>query len=186
MTTSETHDLIDRIITDHREIDEVFKEIESNATPSKRRELVEHVIAELVRHSVGEEEYLYPLVRRVLPRGDELANRMLREHTDVEWIMKRLEGSHTDDTQFEELITKLVDAARRHFQDEEQDVLPALRAACSDTDLSHFGEKFEHSKRLAPTRPHPSAPNRAPFNKVLAPGEGLIDRLRDALTHRKI
>ena len=139
-----------------------------------------------MRHSVGEEEYLYPLARRVLPAGDEVANRMLKEHTDVEWIMKRLEGTHTDDTQFEELITKLIEAARRHFQDEEQDVLPALHAACSQTDLRQFGEKFEHSKRLAPTRPHPSAPNRAPFNKILAPGEGLIDRLRDALTHRKI
>jgi hemerythrin superfamily protein len=185
MTTSETQDLVDKILTDHREIDEVFKEIESNATPSKRRDLVEHVIAELVRHSVGEEEYLYPLARRVLPSGDELANRMLKEHTDVEWIMKRLEGSHTGDAQFEELITKLIADARRHFQDEEQDVLPGLRAACSETDLRHLGEKFEHSKRSAPTRPHPSAPNRAPFNKILAPGEGLIDRLRDALTGRK-
>lgn len=185
MTTSETHDLIDKIITDHREIDEVFKEIESNATPSKRRELVEHVIAELVRHSVGEEEYLYPLVRRALPTGDGLANRMLREHTDAEWIMKRLEGSHTDDAQFDELISKLIAEVRRHFEEEEQEILPGLRAECSETDLHQLGEKFEHSKRLAPTRPHPSAPNRAPINKILAPGEGLIDRLRDALTGRK-
>jgi hypothetical protein len=185
MTTSETHDLVDKIITDHREVDAVFKEIESNATPSTRRVLVEHVIAELVRHSVGEEEYLYPVVRRVLPTGDEVANRKLKEHTDAEWIMKRLEGSHTDDAQFDELIAKLIVHVRRHFEDEERDVLPGLRAACSEADLLRLGEKFEHSRRLAPTRPHPSAPNRAPLNKILAPGEGLIDRLRDALTHRK-
>jgi hemerythrin superfamily protein len=186
MTTSETHDLVDKIITDHREVDEVFKEIESNATPSKRRQLVEHAIAELVRHSVGEEEYLYPTARRVLPNGDDVANRKLKEHTDAEWIMKRLEGSHVDDAHFDELIAKLIAEVRRHFEDEERDVLPGLRAACSEADLRHLGEKFEHSRRLAPTRPHPSAPNRAPINKILAPGEGLIDRLRDALTGRKI
>ncbi|ORA37652.1 hemerythrin domain-containing protein [Mycobacterium aquaticum] len=185
MTTSDTHDLVDMIITDHREVDEVFKEIESSATPSKRRELVEHVIAELVRHSVGEEEYLYPIARRVLPTGDDVANRKLKEHTDAEWVMKRLEASHMDDAQFGELITKLIADVRRHFEEEEREVLPAVRDACSEADLRHLGEKFEHSRRLAPTRPHPSAPNRAPLNKILAPGEGLIDRLRDALTHRK-
>ena len=185
MTTSETRDLVDMIITDHREIDEVFKEIESSTTQANRRDLVEHAIAELVRHSLGEEEHLYPVVRRVLPAGDEVANRKLTEHSDAEWVMRQLEKSHIDEAQFDELLTKLIADVRRHFAEEERDVLPGVRAACSDKDLRHLGEKFEHSRRLAPTRPHPSAPNRAPINKILAPGQGLIDRLRDALTHRK-
>lgn len=185
MTTSETKDLIDGIITDHREVEAVFREIEDNNTPSKRRELAEHAIAELVRHSVGEEEYLYPAARRALPDGDTLVNRKLHEHSDAEWLMKRIERAHADDAQFDELIAKLIDDVRRHFEDEEREILPGVRTACSAADLRQLGEKFEHSKRLAPTRPHPSAPNRAPFNKILAPGEGLIDRLRDALTGRK-
>ncbi|BBX36082.1 hemerythrin HHE cation binding domain-containing protein [Mycolicibacterium mageritense DSM 44476 = CIP 104973] len=186
MTTSDTQDLVDRIIADHREVEAVFKEIEGCGTPAKRHELVEHAIAELVRHSIGEEEYLYPAARKALPAGDDLANRKLREHTDAEWVMKRIEGLHADDTQFESLITKLIDDVRQHFESEEREVLPGLRTACSDTELRALGEKFEHSKRSAPTRPHPSAPNRAPFNKILAPGEGLIDRLRDAMTGRKV
>lgn len=89
---------VDRIIADHREVEAVFKEIEGCGTPAKRHELVEHAIAELVRHSIGEEEYLYPAARKALPAGDDLANRKLREHTDAEWVMKRIEGLHADDT----------------------------------------------------------------------------------------
>ena len=43
---------------------------------------------------------------------------------------------------------------------------------------------FVKSKKMAPTRPHPSAPDRPPANKILGPGVGLIDRMRDALTGR--
>jgi hemerythrin superfamily protein len=186
MTTSDKQDLVDKIITDHREVEEVFKELEKNDAPPKRRELVEHVIAELVRHSVAEEEYLYPTARRVLPDGDTLANQKLKEHSDAEWVMKRIERTHTEERQFDELVGKLIEDIRHHFDDEERNLLPKLRAACNEADLRKLGEKFENSKRLAPTRPHPSAPNRPPVNKILAPGEGLIDRLRDALTGRKI
>jgi hemerythrin superfamily protein len=185
MTTSHQQDLVDKIITDHREVEEVFKEIEKNDAPANRRGLVEHVIAELVRHSVAEEEYLYPTVRRVLPDGDKLANDKLKEHSDAEWVMKKIEKAHTEDRQFEELVGKLIEDIRRHVEEVERDLLPKLRAGCDEADLRKLGEKFEHSKRLAPTRPHPSAPNRPPMNKILAPGEGLIDRLRDALTGRK-
>jgi hypothetical protein len=40
------------------------------------------------------------------------------------------------------------------------------------------------AKKMAPTRPHPAAPDTPPANKLLAPGAGLVDRLRDALTGR--
>jgi hypothetical protein len=51
-------------------------------------------------------------------------------------------------------------------------------------ELRTRGEKFERSKRMAPTRPHPSAPDKPPANKILGPGVGLIDRMLDALTNR--
>ena len=39
-------------------------------------------------------------------------------------------------------------------------------------------------KAIAPTRPHPSAPDTPPLNKILAPGAGLVDRIRDKITGR--
>lgn len=40
------------------------------------------------------------------------------------------------------------------------------------------------AKKMAPTRPHPSAPDTPPGNKLLGPGVGLVDRARDLLTGR--
>ena len=48
-----------------------------------------------------------------------------------------------------------------------------------------LGEKVERAKKLAPTRPHPSAPHSELFHKTVGPGVGMIDRLRDKLTGRQ-
>jgi hemerythrin superfamily protein len=177
-------DLVDDIITDHREVEEVFAEIEKSDDPAERRELVEHVIAELVRHSVAEEHYLYPTARRALPDGDKLADHELEEHAKAEEVMKELERTDAEDPKYDALVTKLIEDIRHHVEDEEGDLLPKLRETCGAVELRQLGEKFENSKKIAPTRPHPAAPDRPPANKILAPGVGLIDRLRDTLSER--
>jgi hemerythrin superfamily protein len=99
MTTAHQQDIVDDVITDHREVEEVFAEIEKGGG-GKRRDLVEHVIAELVRHSVAEEQYLYPVARRVLPDGDKIADHELEEHAEAERVMKSLEETDADDPKF--------------------------------------------------------------------------------------
>jgi hypothetical protein len=61
---------------------------------------------------------------------------------------------------------------------------PQLRAHMSREQLVEIGEKVQNAKRLAPTRPHPSAPHSELFHKTVGPGVGMIDRLRDVLTGR--
>ena len=185
MTTAQHRDVIEEIIADHHEVEQVFLELEKDeADRPHRRELVEHVIAELVRHSVGEEQYVYPTARRVLPVGDRVADHELKEHAEAEKVMKQLENTDTDDPKFDELVGKLIADIRHHVEGEEGDLLPKLRASCDAAQLAELGEKFETAKKTAPTRPHPMAPDRPPANKILGPGAGLIDRMRDALTGR--
>lgn len=184
MTTTRQLDLIDAIIADHREVEGVFAEIEASGDPRNRRELVEHVIAELVRHSVGEEQYLYPTARKVLPDGDKIADHEIAEHAEAEELMKTLDDTEATDPKFDELVQQLIADIRHHLKDEETDLLPKLRDLCDATELRELGVKFERAKKIAPTRPHPAAPDRPPANKILGPGVGLIDRVRDALTGR--
>jgi hemerythrin superfamily protein len=180
-----THlDLIDAIIADHREVQAVFAEIEGTHEPENRRELVEHVIVELVRHSVAEEQYLYPAARKALPDGDEIADHEIEEHAEAEKVMKALENTDATDPKFDELVRDLMKDIRHHLEEEEGKLLPRLRNACDADELRDLGAKFERAKKMAPTRPHPGAPDRPPANKILGPGIGLIDRVRDALTGR--
>ena len=182
--TAQQNDIVDDIMTDHREVEDVFKEIEGSDNPNTRRQLVEHVITELVRHSVAEEQYLYPVARRVLPDGDKIADHELHEHAEAEEVMSKIEKTDTEDAEFDRLVGELIKDIRHHIEDEEGDLLPKLRDACEATELGKLAEQFQRAKKLAPTRPHPSAPDTPPANKILDPGVGLIDRMRDALSGR--
>ncbi|MBX9392109.1 hemerythrin domain-containing protein [Streptomyces sp. TRM72054] len=177
--------VIDELVTDHREVEELFGRIEALPPGEKDRKLhADQVTMELVRHSVAEEAYLYPAVREHVPNGDALADKEIDDHSKAEQIMKDLESCDADDPEFDRLIGMLMSEIRAHVADEEENLFPKLRAACSPQALDELGDKVRQAKMMAPTRPHPSAPDKPPLNKLLAPGAGLVDRVRDALTGR--
>jgi hemerythrin superfamily protein len=183
--TQTRHDVVTVLINDHRAVERVFTELEQgDGSPRHRRELADHVIAELVRHSVAEEQYLYPAARASLGDGDEIADHEIAEHAEAERTMKELDGLEPTDPRFDQLLGKLMREIRHHIEDEESDLFPRLRQACSETELGDLGEKIMRAKEVAPTRPHPSAPDTPPMNKILGPGVGLVDRMRDALSGR--
>jgi hemerythrin superfamily protein len=178
-------DLVSVITKDHRQVERIFAELESGAgTPEHRRDLADHLTTELVRHSVAEEMYMYPAARRMLPDGDKVADHELEEHAEVERALKDLEGVDATDPAFDELLGTLIADVRHHIQDEEQVLLPRLQEACSIDELEELGRMVVRAKASAPTRPHPSSPDKPPANMILGPGVGMIDRLRDALSGR--
>ncbi|HEV7897910.1 MAG TPA: hemerythrin domain-containing protein, partial [Planosporangium sp.] len=96
-----SEDLVDVLIHDHREIEELFGEVQTEPGAERRRRLANAIVAELVRHSVAEEQYLYPTLRRVLPEGDRIADHEIHDHAEAEADMKRLEGLEATDPDFE-------------------------------------------------------------------------------------
>lgn len=187
MTTAREHDtdLIRVITADHREVEQVFDELESgHGSPEHRRALADRVITQLLRHAVAEEQYMYPAARRALPDGDELAEHELREHAEAEQVMRELEGLAPTDPLFDQLLGELMHDVRHHIRAEEEDLLPRLAAHCSAEDLRELGRKVIAAKAVAPARPHPAAPDELPADLLLDPGTGLVDRARDALSGR--
>jgi multiple sugar transport system permease protein len=177
--------VVDVIVEDHREFEELFRQGQAATDLHERRRIADQVIAEVVRHAVAEEEYLYPAFRQHLDDGDELADHEIEEHSEAERMMKELSGLDADDPRFPELFDRLIAELRHHIEDEEQDALPKLAQACPHEELVRLGEQVERAKKMAPTRPHPMAPDTPPWNKLLAPGAGLVDRVRDALSGRR-
>jgi hemerythrin superfamily protein len=177
--------VVDELMTDHREVEELFGKIEALPPGDKKRKLhADQVTMELVRHSVAEEAYLYPAVREHVPDGDSIADKELEDHANAEQIMKDLEGCEADDPEFDRLVGMLMSEIRMHVADEEANLFPRLAAACPPEALDQLGDKVRQAKKTAPTRPHPSAPDKPPMNKLMAPGAGLVDRLRDMMTGR--
>ncbi|GGU38142.1 hemerythrin domain-containing protein [Streptomyces lavendofoliae] len=177
--------VIQELTTDHREVDALFTKLASlPADDEQRRELADELTMELIRHAVAEEMYLYPAVRRYVDGGDDLADKEIEDHSEVERMLKDLEGCRPGEAQFDALINRLQSTVTAHVADEENRLFPLLAESCSPQALDELGEKIRSAKKTAPTRPHPAAPDTPPANKLLAPGTGMVDRLRDMLTGR--
>ena len=176
-------DVVDILTTDHHEVMELVGQI-PGADPKQRRDMAETVIAELMRHSVAEEMYVYPAMREHLPDGESSVQHDIDEHQQLVEVMKELEDVDAADPRFLETLGRLERVLRDHVSDEERDQFPELRARLSREQLVEIGKKVAAAKKAAPTRPHPSAPHSALFHKTLGPGVGLVDRLRDKLTGR--
>ncbi|MFF9645762.1 hemerythrin domain-containing protein [Kitasatospora aureofaciens] len=173
--------VIHELMTDHREVEEMFARIQAlPAGDERRREVADDFTIELVRHSVAEEQYLYPAVREHVPGGGDLADKEIADHATVEKLLKEIEGVDCGDARFGVLVDRIISEVSAHIRDEEQNLFPALAEACSPEQLNELGERVRRAKKLAPTRPHPNAPD----NKLLAAGTGLVDRVRDLATGR--
>ncbi len=183
MTTAGSSDVIDILTTDHHEVLDLVGQIPS-ADPTQRRDMADTVIAELMRHSVAEEMYVYPVMRDSLPDGESKVQHDIQEHQQLEEVMKELEGVDAGDAQFLTVLGRLEAVLRDHISDEENDQFPLLRQEIPADQLVEIGRKVETAKKAAPTRPHPGAPHSEAFHKTVGAGVGLVDRLRDKLTGR--
>jgi hemerythrin superfamily protein len=181
--TSE-QDVVDVLSNDHQEFLDLVEQIKVTGATEQRRDLADTLISELVRHAVAEEMFVYPAMRRHLPDGDEAVEHDTNEHKELERTMKRLEAVEADSPEFLDLMNELEAVLRDHVADEESEQFPQLRARIPREDLVEMAAKVEAAKAVAPTRPHPLAPNNQVFHKLVGPGVGLVDRLRDKLTGR--
>ena len=190
MTTSNTErqntdgDVVDELASDHREALALLDRLASSNDPGERRDLADTVIAEVVRHAVAEEMYVYPAMREHLPDGEQAVKHDIEEHKQLEKTMKQLEAADAAEPRFDSLVREMTEQLRHHVHDEETEQFPQLRERIPREELVRLREKVDTAKKLAPTRAHPSAPNSELFHKLAGPGVGMVDRLRDRLTNR--
>ncbi|RUR38484.1 hemerythrin domain-containing protein [Vreelandella populi] len=177
-------DVINILTTDHQEMLELLTQVESTNDPKQRRDLIDTAIAEVMRHAVAEEMYVYPAMEKHIPNGRDEVEHDKKEHDELVKVMKKLEDVDASDPSFMALTKEMEKQLRHHIDDEESDQFPKLRTHISGNELINLGEKVENAKKLAPTRPHPSSPHSELFHKSVGPGVGMIDRLLDKLQGR--
>jgi hemerythrin superfamily protein len=188
---SDTHsaganvDVVDILTADHREMIALIGQIHAAPEGAQRRDLADTLIAEVMRHAVAEEMFVYPAIEDHVPNGKEDVEHDKKEHDDIVKLMKQLEKSEPSEPAFMDLVRELEGQLTHHAGDEESDQFPKLRQHIPREKLVDMGAKVEKAKKLAPTRPHPSAPHSELFHKTVGPGVGMVDRLLDKLTGRK-
>ena len=184
----EQRDVIEVLEHDHREVEQMFAELESlrgvatEDARSRRKELAEQVTIELVRHSVAEEVLVYPQVEKKV--SAEEAEHARKEHAEAEETMHRLEKLDADDPGFDAALAELMGEIRHHIADEEGQMFAHMRQVIEEDELRKLGARVEAFKKVAPTRPHPNVPNETLPRLAAGPAASLFDRMRDLATGR--
>jgi hemerythrin-like domain-containing protein len=174
-----SNDLISVLTQDHREVQQLHTELEHLCGGEPlRRTLTDQLIVEVVRHSVAEECYLYPVCRERLPNGDRLVEMALADHCRIDELMRRLEVPDVPDDEFARLLSLLIAEARTHIDDEEQRIFPLLAEHVSETELIELGKKAQRSKSRAPSRASDKVDGRPLLQLLLSSGAGLVERVR--------
>jgi hemerythrin superfamily protein len=175
-------DTIEVLVTDHRAIEALFSKLEPGN--GGRQELIRTLVRELSIHDTVEKQVLYPVIRRQVPKGDRLADKALSEHQRVEELLASIDRAQSEGRFYERQLVSLITKVRQHIQEEEETIFPPLRKAVSRQFLLQMRDELDKAKRIAPTRPHPAAPNSALGTTLVGIGAAVVDRTRDALRGR--
>ncbi|MER8153686.1 hemerythrin domain-containing protein [Streptomyces sp. NPDC094472] len=173
----EQHDVVDVLTADHHAVRNLFEGYRATTDPDQRRQLVDRMTVEVVRHSVAEETYLYPTVRKALPNGDRIADEEIEELTEAERILSDLDAVDPRDRRFDPLVRDLMDVVAMHIRGEEDLVFPELRERLTPEERMMLGLRVGEATAAAQGVPpvSPEGPG---------PGRTLADRVRERLTGR--
>lgn len=184
-------DAIALLTRDHREVEQLFKQFEklTGRAQKSKEKIVAKIIRELAVHSAVEEMLFYPAVRTAGLKADTRAGEKaaetilesLEEHHVVKWTLSELEKMKADDERFDAKVKVLTENVRHHVEEEEQELFPKVKRLLGQEVLDELGKRMEKAKKLAPTRPHPRAPDQPPG--IIAAGmvAAVMDRAKDLL-----
>ncbi|MDG4831188.1 hemerythrin domain-containing protein [Solwaraspora sp. WMMD1047] len=178
--------VVDLLAEEHARIGGLLRELADPRLPAQRRSQVAQVLTATVsRHLSAEEQYLYPAMRASLPDGGPLADREIAADTEVLRMLRDLAGTAPEDPRFGGLADDLGGKLRRHADAADREIFPVLREVATDAELIRLGNRVEIAEEAAPTRPHPGHPVSPPWNRVVEPALGVVDKVRDAVTGRR-
>ncbi|KAJ3278504.1 hypothetical protein HK104_002282 [Borealophlyctis nickersoniae] len=179
-TTTNGKSVIDEIIEDHKEIKSYYEQYLANAgKPDEQQKWANQLMWEVARHSVGEEIVVYPLMEKVLPDGKALADKDRAQHLVVKKDLYELEKLKAGQPEFDTLLAKVMRELKEHIQEEETMDLPKLQKAVDPADAVKVGREFSRTKMFVPTRSHPSAPDKPPFETLAGLLAAPLDKLMD-------
>ncbi|OKL58229.1 putative hemerythrin-like protein [Talaromyces atroroseus] len=164
---------------DHRELEDAYKKILSNPDLNEKKKWQNQFTWELARHSIAEELLVYPAMERHLSDGKRLADKDRAEHQSVKEQLYKFQSLQPADPDFEPTLQGLWADLGQHIKEEEEHDMVELEKALQESESQALVTKFNRTKKFIPSRSHPSAPNKPPFETVAGLMAAPIDHLSD-------
>ncbi|MGI8756943.1 MAG: hemerythrin domain-containing protein [Acidimicrobiales bacterium] len=174
-------DAITLLKNDHKSVEKLFKRFEKAGDRAfvEKRSIVDKIVEELAIHANIEEQLFYPVSRDTVPKTEDTVLEALEEHHVVKWVLSELDGMDPEAERFTAKVTVLIENVRHHVKEEENEFFPKVRDELSRKVLGELGDAMERAKNIAPTHPHPTAPDTPPGNLVAGTAAAMVDRAAD-------
>lgn len=172
--------VLSRQKSDHVELDRLLVRL-GEASHDDQLPILLELYRLVFPHAFAEESVLWPVMRRILPDGEELTLDVEREHQEVNELVTSLETLEPGSSTRSAALDRLADVLREDVRDEEDVLFPRLQERLSPRRLRLLGVGWEIVRRVAPTRAHPIVARRPPGNVIAALPLTVLDRSRDRL-----
>ncbi|EGN92123.1 hypothetical protein SERLA73DRAFT_127741 [Serpula lacrymans var. lacrymans S7.3] len=175
--------LKDAIVKDHREIFLYYDQYQkADGDTEAQARWARQLTWEVARHSVGEEIVVYPLLEKHLgQRGVQLADHDRADHQTVKEYLSHLESLKPGTAEYDQTLRTVMTNLREHIESEEKTDLPLLEEKLTQGDSQHAANQFARTKKFVPTRAHPMAPSKPPFETLVGFMTAPLDKLKDHL-----
>lgn len=179
-TDTEDQDAVEFLLDQHQQVRRLFADLQGPATDD-RQETFDTLLRLLAVHETAEEEVIYPALRAYAPNGNEIADARAAEEDEAKKQLSDLEALGTTGEGFDQKLAVFREAVLAHATAEEREVFPLLKAHVDPGQLTAMRTLLVAAEAVAPTHPHPHAPESAIGNLVMGPVVAIFDRVRDAI-----
>lgn len=183
ISTASTPDVHSRILPaikhDHIQLTSHSNKILTSTNPDEQTRFQNQFTWELARHLIGEELVVYPALIASLSDGQETADRNRLEHQGVKNKLKMFQDLASTDPRFIPTLKGLMNDFGIHARHEEDVDLPKLETMLSKDQSVELTKSLERTKVFVPSRSHPHAPVKPPFESVVGLITAPIDSLGD-------
>jgi hemerythrin superfamily protein len=134
---------IDLLEQQHREVEELFEEFEGAGERAKKTKerLCREISDALTIHAEIEEKLFYPESKQ--EDTEELLREAVEEHLSMKRVLADLIEGDVEDDQFDARMKVLKEQVEHHVEEEEKELFPKVRKACSKGELEDLGERMQ-------------------------------------------
>ncbi|KAG9120539.1 hypothetical protein FRC07_003928 [Ceratobasidium sp. 392] len=185
---SPTLDYYNEIMVDHnnvRDLHKRFTEAHRSRDEKLMNDIANTIVHEAALHSDGEELSIY----KVLDKHDlhDAAEKDRAEHQQVKQAMSHVDSNSVSSLGIDEYANAVEKACRlfiQHAENEENVQYKQLSTELTEAEKADLARDFLKAREMAPSRPHPSAPQGGGIGQKLMgtmakPVDAAISSMRD-------
>jgi hemerythrin superfamily protein len=146
--TAVKHDVIVLLKNDHDEFKRMFKQFDKLAEKGDTKakvKIANQVCAEIIAHSMAEEEVFYPGARSAT-EDDAMINEGIVEHDNAKDLIAQIQDMDPADPMYDAKVTVLGEYITHHVDEEEEEMFPEVRKS-KELDLRGLAVIFTARKK---------------------------------------